>query len=143
MKRRLKRGYLNDKDMQKLWRLAVLAEWGGVCVFKATDEASCWGPVECHHVKKRRIPHLRHAPSNGIPLCKGHHAVAETRQMRLKIEEMIGPDKLEWLDAMERTLKDTFLEMHGISWREYMLQQERYLKALIQRYESYVQQTGV
>ena len=64
------KGVPSDRDLQKLWREAVLLEWGGKCALESMD---CQGTLECHHIKKRRVPHLRHVSSNGVPLCKYHH----------------------------------------------------------------------
>ena len=42
--------------------------------------------MECHHIKKRRVPHLRHVTPNGVPLCRYHHRQAEYRETRQRIE---------------------------------------------------------
>ena len=131
-RKKRKRTVPHDKSLQRLWRKVVLAEWGGGCAFQHTNSPSpCEGSVECHHVKRRNIPHLRHCPTNGIPLCQRHHTLAKLRVWRNRIEDMIGAEKMEWLDAQEQMLFPAFLAKHSQTREEYLRSQFVYLKALL------------
>jgi len=118
--------------LQKLWREAVLLEWGGKCVL---ESMACQGTLECHHIKKRRVPHLRHVSSNGVPLCKYHHAQAGYRETRQRIEHLIGESTMEWLDMMEQKLFPSFLSLTRQTRTEYLVAREKFLKKLIGTYK--------
>jgi hypothetical protein len=118
-----------DKWLQKLWRKVVLAEWGGRCAFHET--LWCSGVVECHHIKRRGIPHLRHVPTNGIPLCLHHHGEAKYEYFRRLICEKIGEEKSAWLDDMERKLLPDFLAARGQSRKEWLEETKTYLQGLL------------
>ena len=123
----------SDSTLQTLWRQVVRQEWGGECALLGHDV--CAGNLECHHVKKRRIPHLRHCPTNGILICQAHHAKAETGYWRRLIEATIGPDKMEWLDMMEQKLFPEFLAELKITRKEYFWNQRDYLRKLLEAYD--------
>ncbi len=126
------KGVPSDRHLQKLWREAVLLEWGGKCVL---ESMACQGTLECHHIKKRRVPHLRHVSSNGVPLCKYHHAQAGYRETRQRIEHLIGESTMEWLDMMEQKLFPSFLSLTRQTRTEYLVAREKFLKKLIGTYK--------
>ncbi len=126
------KGVPSDRHLQKLWREAVLLEWGGKCVL---ESMACQGKLECHHIKKRRVPHLRHVSSNGVPLCKYHHAQAGYRETRQRIEHLIGESTMEWLDMMEQKLFPSFLSLTRQTRTEYLVAREKFLKKLIGTYK--------
>ena len=119
----------SDSALQKLWRFVVRKEWGEECALHGHDV--CAGDLECHHIKKRRIPHLRHCPTNGILICQAHHAKAELAHWRRLIEATVGPDKMEWLDMMEAKLFPEFLAEIGATRKEYLWHQKEYLQRLL------------
>ena len=131
---RRSKGVPSDRHLQKLWREAVLLEWGGKCVL---ESMACQGTLlECHHIKKRRVPHLRHVTPNGVPLCRYHHRQAEYRETRQRIEYLVGESTMEWLDTMERKLFPAFLSETNQTSKEYMIAREEALKELIRIWRS-------
>jgi hypothetical protein len=128
MKRIKKAKAPSDSTLQGLWRKVVRAEWGNKCAFY---DATCYGSIQCHHIVKRARPHLRHVPSNGIPLCEFHHAWADTWAGRKRIEWRVGEDKMEWLAEQERKLFPAFLAERGQTRAEYLVAQKAYLQALV------------
>jgi hypothetical protein len=119
---------VSDTLLQTLWRKAVLAEWGGLCAL--SESGDCQGSIECHHIKRRNIPHLKYAPENGIPLCQKHHALAKYRTIRNRIEGMVGPEKMEWLDLMEQKLFPVYLSERGMTRSEYLVWMKDFLTGL-------------
>lgn len=127
-----------DSGLQKLWRAVVRAHWGNVCAMYGSGIAvaggrvtsDCGGPLECHHIKRRRILHLRHVPSNGVLLCKTHHDLIAYRSWRNTLETILG-DTMEWLDTMERMLLPAYLQSIGKTRTEYLVYQKAFLKALL------------
>jgi len=130
-RKKRKRTVPHDDSLQRLWRKVVLAEWGGRCALSDPLMLVCEGIVECHHIKPRRIPHLRHCPSNGVVLCQYHHGLAKYRIWRTDIERKIGAEKMEWLDAQEQMLFPAFLTKHTQTREEYLRSQFAYLRELV------------
>jgi hypothetical protein len=131
-------GGVSDTLLQDLWRAVVRREWEGKCAFEGTyyrDEPGqgyyCDGALECHHIVKRSRLHLKYAPSNGILLCQYHHNLSGLRVWRGRIEERVGADKMEYLDAMEKMLLPEYLSMHGQTRGEFLIYQKGYLRALL------------
>ena len=126
----------SETTLMTLWRSCVLAEWGERCAFKGLIDTAgegygeCRGKVECHHVKRRGIAPLRYSPSNGVPLCQEHHKKIGLRYYRKAIEELLGPDKMEWLDSLERKLMPDYLRELGLTKWEWLKQQKDYLTSL-------------
>ena len=120
----------SDSVLLALWRKVVRAEWGGKCAL-VSPLGDCEGSIECHHIKRRNIPHLKYSPSNGVCLCQYHHSKAKYRTWRAMIENAVGLVKMEWLDAQERCLFPDYLawqEMTRAEWRRY---QKGYLQKLL------------
>lgn len=117
---------VSDTLLQDLWRKIVLSEWGG-CAFHGEG---CQGPVECHHIKRRGITHLKYSPSNGIPLCAYHHAEAKYDYFKQLIREKVGPAMMEWLDFKERQLLPDFLASRGQTKKEWLEETKQYLTSL-------------
>jgi hypothetical protein len=130
-----------DSTLQGLWRQVVRLEWGNRCALAGTyfrDQPGqghyCEGELECHHEKRRRIPHLRHCPANGVLICQHHHALAKYRVWQERIRTAIGPEKMEYLDAMEQKLFPVFLAEQGLSRTEYLIKQKTDLQDELARY---------
>lgn len=120
-----------DSTLQALWRKVVRQEWAGVCALGDLGE-TCMGDLEAHHIIKRRRPHLKHVPSNGILLCQHHHNLVETfPSWRHRVSLAIGEDKAEWLEAEARKLFPQFLAERGQTRAEYFIAQKAYLSALL------------
>ena len=123
---------VSDTMLQDLWRKVVREDWGGVCALKDTGNGllECQGPLECHHIKRRNIPHLRYCPSNGVLLCAAHHGEMKYELWRMALRKLILDP--EWLDIMERKLFPVFLAERGQTRGEYLLAQRDYLRKLLQ-----------
>ena len=120
----------DDSTLQKLWRKVVRKEWDNRCALRFHGGGNyCAGPLECHHIIKRTRPHLKHAPTNGILLCKVHHDQVEG--WAAQIAGLLGEDKMEWLRGMQRKLFPEFLRERGQTRIEYLCEQKRYLEALL------------
>jgi hypothetical protein len=129
---------VSDTVLQTLWRAVVRKEWGGLCAFLpaeypgADSQEVCAGPLECHHIIKRRRPHLKYVPSNGILLCKRHHdMVGEFPSKWHRVSELVGADKIEWLEAQARKRFPDFLIEQGQTRSEWLQTTKAYLKALL------------
>jgi predicted restriction endonuclease len=124
-----------DSGLQKLWRQVVRAEWHNRCAMEGTlvhdAVPSCGGPLECHHIKRRKILHLKHVPSNGVLLCKVHHDLIAYRSWRMVLERILGEDRMEKLDDAERILLPEYLRSIGKTRTEYLIAQKVYLTALL------------
>ena len=119
---------VSDTLLQTLWRKAVLAEWGGLCAL--SESGDCQGSIECHHIKRRNIPHLKYAPANGVPLCQFHHALAKLRKFRVMIEAKVSYENMEWLDGMEQKLFPVYLSERGLTRSEYLVWMRDFLTEL-------------
>jgi len=59
-------------EQYRMWRDLVINACGGQCVICGRDSSIC------HHVKRwSKYPDLRYEPSNGVVLCKRHHALVD------------------------------------------------------------------
>ncbi len=124
---------VSDTMLQDLWRKVVRSDWNGRCAFIGYSiNSPCSGTLECHHVKRRSIPHLKHCPDNGVLLCAAHHGKMKYAIWRKRLEKKIGPEKTEWLDIMEQKLFPVFLAERGQTRGEYLLSQKEYLRELLQ-----------
>lgn len=121
----------SDSTLQTLWRKVVRAEWRNECALGMGVVGLCNGDLECHHEKRRRIPHLRHCPTNGVLLCQYHHGLMKYRAWQIRLQQIIGEDKMEWLDAMEQKLFPAYLQEIGKTRTEYLVAQKAYLTALL------------
>ena len=116
-KRGKHRGY-SDSYLMQMWRRAVKAQRGECC-------ARCGRPdVECHHVIRRGKGVLRHDWRNGLPLCTGCHAWADTYDGRQWVESQVD---MEYLRAHDVVMTDYLIDC-GLSRREFDLYMMRDLK---------------
>lgn len=113
---------MKDRQLLKLWRRAVLAEWKGRCAFCAKEDVN---DLECHHIVKRRNRVLRYDYRNGIPLCKTNwggrscHSFSHTKRGEDKIRAVIPEYHYNYLMRMElKTLKD-FLQEENLTREEF------------------------
>jgi len=123
----------SETVLMSLWRQCVLAEWGNSCQLEGF-EIECSGVVQCHHIKRRGIAPLRYSPTNGIPLCLAHHSKIGLRFYRNRLEEIVGIDNMEWLDAMERKLMPDYLREEGLTRWEWYKHQKEYLTGFLEIY---------
>jgi hypothetical protein len=128
---------VSDTVLQDLCRCVVRREWGGRCALWGVSVGTpCAGGVEWHHVKRRRIPHLRYSPANGVMLCQLHHGLIKNRMWQARLYEIVEahyetPGTVEWLDMMEMKLFPDFLAEKGMTRNEWRLSQKAYLRALL------------
>lgn len=115
----------------QLWRKAVKAFHGDRCVFIGDDEIECDNIIECHHIIPRRDGLLKYDYKNGIPLCKGHHSIAQTIQGREMIRNFIGEDQWQYLKKMELYPKKQYLQDNRLSEKEFLLKKREELKSII------------
>ncbi len=134
MKRRKKeRDGLSDSNLLKYWRLSVKKDWGeGCAIGRLYTLETCAGEIECHHIVKRGRTHLKYLPENGIPLCLAHHRWADTGEGRSFIRNLLGENKTNILDGLERKLFKDYLFAMGITRKEFL---EQTLDALKKRLE--------
>jgi hypothetical protein len=120
----------SDSMLMDLWRKAVRKKWEYHCVF--AGDMLCAGEVQCHHIKKRRIPHLRYHPKNGILLCEYHHALAEYEVWRQKIRARIGPETCGILDDLEMMLFKNYLKCYELTRDEFHHNIKRILEDILE-----------
>lgn len=130
----------SDTVMQTLWRAVVRKEWGEKCalegkqllIWKKNGAEPCFGELQAHHIIKRRRPHLKHVPANGMLLCAHHHNLVENyTPWRTLAEQIVGTDKMEWLTAESRKLLPDFLAERGQTRKEWLTEHKAYLQALV------------
>lgn len=133
-KPRRKRGY-SDSMMQDLFRKAVKAIRGDVCLKCFEDGEEKKYPVEIHHVVPRGYKLLRYDPEDGLPLCSinGHHLWADTGAGREWCRSKVDT---EYLDRMQRygSLK-VYLQELGMSEHEWLIELKDRLLAIIKENE--------
>jgi hypothetical protein len=130
----------SDSTLMALWRKAVKAKWGKECALAGETNGPdykplCFGAAECHHIKHRRIPHLRYCPENGIPLCKVHHGLAEYGLWRKIIEEKVGGGIMMYLDKLESMLFPDFLKWNAMTRIEWRKLQKNFLTNFVAKNE--------
>jgi hypothetical protein len=122
---------VSDSGLQALWRKVVRDSGNNTCALQGYGP--CGGALECHHIKRRNIPHLRYSPANGILLCQEHHKKAKLRLWRNRVEAHVGLT-MDWLDLMEVKLFPDFLFEKGMTRKEWLASQKAYLTKLSEIY---------
>lgn len=125
MKKRKKPSHkgFSDSTLQKHWRKACISlHCYGIERCKVCNTV---GPVEVHHIIRRRHRMTRHDPHNGIPVCVKCHKMMHTKEGEKWLVE-----NWPWYDDLckkENIMIKDYLFENRISQREL---EEREMKAL-------------
>jgi hypothetical protein len=123
-KKRRKRGY-SESVLLDLFRKAVKALRGEVCLRCIEEGVNERRPVQIHHIVHRSFLLLKYDPENGLPLCAEHHAWADTgagrEWCRSKVDKVyldqrqaygnikayfteLGTCRQDWIETMKNKL---------------------------------------
>ncbi len=123
------RGVPSDRFLLQLWHDAVMLWWENKCVLSGFG--GCKGDLEAHHIKRRNVRPLRYVIANGVPLCIYHHGQIKLRIWQRRLDEIVGPETMEWLDTTETQLLPDYLADHGWTRKGWLLATESFLKGMI------------
>lgn len=126
MKKRTRKS-VSDSTLMKLWRQAVLIEWGYCDPLSGHCDPS-GESLQCHHIVGRRHFLLRWDVENGVPLTVESHILAHKGEGRARLRAMV---KADYLDSMERYTAKQWLHEHGMTENEFRLQKRDELQAII------------
>jgi len=115
---------LSESRMHQLWRKAVLIKHNKSCAFCGSP-----GPLECHHIVRRRKLLTRWDWKNGIALCPVCHREAHTMRGQMRIAATFP-----WWGYLEerenRISKEVFADL-GITAGEWYYRQAEEMRDII------------
>lgn len=108
---------VSDSYLNKLWRKAVLAEWGYECPYCGNTDIDI---IEIHHIVKRKNKILRWDYRNGIPGCKySCHSFYHTLSGQKWILENLEEEVILYLSEFDNVLYKDYLFEHGLTDNEF------------------------
>ena len=122
-----KKKIVSDNYLLKLWRKVILLKYNNRCAFCGFP-----GPLEAHHIVKRRNKILRYDSENGMALCSACHREADLIEGRVRVAEIVGEDcYYNYLAFYERMTYKQYLFENCMSDNEFLITQKEELKKLI------------